>query len=783
MDYVPENPRVVLKISDFNALRDNLAANSLLGGFEGTAAHSFFADKNTIFKNLDPSSPSLLCINTINDSLTGYTFITRQTENLFQLDSINDKTVETLQLDEQSIQRITLEKEIAYSAVIDSVFVLSSSQQILLDVANGKTERDTTFKKVFTLPTAGEFSAIIRGRNLYINDSTQINFTTWSALDVKIAPESLTATGISLATDSIPQLLNVFEGQVPQQNAAPAIIPASAKGGLSLTFNDAEKLQNKLRGFRRQKPAAPPTGIFGSASEIGEIQMETDTVFFLKSIDAQMTQDALAPFVTRENRFREVEISRFSKPELFKNTFAPLINSGKAKYVFQLDNFFVFAPTEASGQQLISDFQNNKTLANTAFYENSTQDLSTASSLVVYGMNGNFPSFLAGFFPKDTQREVQDVRLENYPLIALQFSFDRNFAHVNFSCREAGAAARDVEGEVSERFSLKLDNALMGNPQLVENSEGQGSYITVQDIANKLYFISQNGKILWTKTLDSPILGTVQRIEISRNGHLAFVTAKGLHILDYHGRYAKGFPIKYRDEVTQPLSVFDYDNNHNYRLVVVQDKEVLMYDKFGKTVKGFGFKKTKSSIVQPPVHIRMGNKDYIVIAEENGKLNILSRVGKPRVTVGKSFHFSEVPIVDEDGTFVVITTENTKERIDQNGKVTSQKLEVGANYWFAINGGTKATLDGNLLRIDGKMASLPLGIYSKPRIFKIHRKTYITLTETQEKKVYVFDTNAQLLAGFPIYGSSEASMAPASGNNVINLSTKGDSDSVILYSF
>src|SRR5690606_11232309 len=260
-----------------------------------------------------------------------------------------------------------------------------------------------------------------------------------------------------------------------------------------------------------------------------------------------------------------------------------------------------------------------------------------------------------------------------------------------------------------------------------------------------------------------------------------FATKNAFYILDRNGNNVKGFPIKFKDAVTQPLSVFDYDNNHNYRFVIVQGRDVLMYDKTGKTVKGFGFNKAKTNIAQSPKHIRMGNKDYIIIAEENGNLNILSRVGKSRVSVSKKFNFSEVPIAEEDNTFVVITKENTKERISEDGKISSQKLDVGNNYWFTMDGSTKVTLDGNLLRINGKLAELPLGVYSKPEIFSINRKSYITITETQEKKVYVFDKNGALLKGFPVYGTAAASLVN-SGNSAINLVTKGEANGIILYS-
>lgn len=781
MDFVPENTSVVFKISNFENLQADIENNSLLSKFEKTVPYSFFTEKKALLKKLHPSSQSLFCINEVNDSVSAFTFISKQTKHLFQTDSIKNRTIETLTLDGQSFQRITIDKEIAYSATIDSVFVVSSSQQLLQDILNRKTERDETFKKVFNLPSSNGFTALIRGNKVALNDSKKVAFTSWSALDVAIAPEAFTATGITLATDTIPQLLNVFEGQVPQQNDVSALVPSDALGAVSFTFNDAEKFQKNLRNFRGEKKAVQTTGIFGSVSEVGSIQFKTETAIFIKSIDASLTGDALARYVSAKSEFREIKISSFSEPQLFQKTFSPFINSEKAHFVFQLDNFFVFTESETTAQQLISDFQNNNTLKNTSYFENTATDLSTASSLLILKMKGEFSEAIAGFFNAKSKAAIQNISFDEFPLAALQLSYDRNFAHLTLSCKEAGTAAKSISGTVTEKFSLKLENAVLGDPQLIEGHNGS-SYIVAQDIGNKLYFISENGKILWTKNLGSAILGNVKEVEISGSKHIAFATKEAFHILDRNGKEAKPFPIKFKDEVTQPLSVFDYDNNRNYRFVVVQGKEMLMYDKNGKTVKGFGFNKAKSTIVQSPVHIRMGNKDYIVVAEESGKLNILSRVGKPRVTVSKNFNFSEIPIAEEDNTFVVITKENTKERISQNGKVSSQKLDVGSNYWFAILENTKVTLDDNKLRINGKLAELPLGLYTRPRLFNVKQNSYVTITETQEKKVYVFDKNGEPLNGFPVYGTSAASMDASNGKSSKNLVVKGEADTVLMYS-
>lgn len=781
MDFVPEKTAVVFKISNFDDLQADIENSSLLSKFENTAPYTFFSEKSELFQVLRPESQSLLCINKMNDSLSAFTFITKHTKNLFQIDSLKNRSIETLKLDKLSFQKIVAENETAYSAIIDSIFVISSSQQLLVDILKGKTERNDTFKKVFNLPSANKFTALIRGNKLALNDSTAINFTSWSALDVNIAPEAFTAIGISLATDTIPQLLNVFEGQVPQQNDMAELVPTDALGAISFTFNDAETFQQKLRRFRGEKDTVQTTGIFGSVSEAGSMQFKDESAIFIKSIDAALTNDALARFLTAKNKFREVEISEFSEPKLFRSTFSPFINEGIANFVFQLENFFVFTESESTAQQIISNYLNNNTLKNTSYFENTATDLSTASSLLILKMNGEFSEAISGFFNLRSREGIENISFNEFPLAALQFSFDRNFAHVTLSCKELGADTKTVSGVVSEKFSLSLNAKILNDPQAIEGKNGS-SYAVVQDMNNKLYFISENGKILWTKELDSPILGTVKTANISGNIHLAFATKKALHLINSNGNEAKSFPINFKDEVTRPLSVFDYDNNRNYRFAVVQDKEVLLYDKNGKIVKGFGFNKTKSTIVQSPVHIRMGSKDYIVIAEESGKLNILSRVGKSRITVSKNFNFSEIPVAEEDNTFVVITEENTKERISQNGTVTSQKLDVGGNYWFAIHDNTKATLDGNLLRINGKLAELPLGIYTKPQIFSLSRDKYITITETQEKKVYVFEEDGSLIKGFPVYGSSPAYLVEGSGKNGITLVVKGEDDSILMYS-
>jgi hypothetical protein len=59
------------------------------------------------------------------------------------------------------------------------------------------------------------------------------------------------------------------------------------------------------------------------------------------------------------------------------------------------------------------------------------------------------------------------------------------------------------------------------------------------------------------------------------------------------------------------------------------------------------------------------------------------------------------------------------------------------------------------------------------------KKGYITTTETQEKKTYLYNFDGALLKGFPVYGATSAEVI-ASNKNVFVL-TKEDDTKCIVY--
>ena len=776
-DFIPMNPSVVFSINDFEALKSDLKSNSFLSNLKNAQAYSYLKNKE-IFKHLHPNSKSILCISEGNDE-PAFTFITKLSKDLFNLDSIADHTIENSSFNSFTFQKVIINKQAIFTTVEDSIFFASNSKKTLANILSGKNENNAIFKKITALSNHQDLTAFIPANEILANQIL-FNFGSWAALNIEVLPDALTASGVVLTNDSVPQLISVFKGLNPQQNEIAKVTPTNAHTVVSFTFDDFALFQNNLQNFRGIKSIKDEeTILFEAVNEVSKISFSKGNAIVLKSIDPQLTNEALQNFSSPKAPFKGVMIHRFNEPNLFVNHFLTFTNRTAPKEVFILDNFFVFSENEEVTQNIINSYLLNNCLSSTSYYKEALSQLSDESSLLVMKLNGDYSGAISTLL----KTEIATVSFKKYPIAILQFNYDRDFAHVNFVCKEASTSnSKKVAGKVTQINSIQLENELLNDPTFFSNHRTGGKDIVVQDVTNKMYFISSGGKILWTKKLKNPILGKIEEVDLLRNGkkQLAFTTKNNFYILDRTGRAVAPFPKKFRDEITQGISVFDYDNNRKYRFLITQGKEPLMLDAKGKRVKGFKFKKTKSNIVFPPQHFRIKSKDYIIIAEENGKLNILSRIGKPRVTVSKIFDFSNNPISLEKSKLVVINKDNSKNSVGLDGKTITNKLKV-TSYHFTIKGKTKVTLDDNLMRINGVLIELPYGIYTAPTISVVNRKTYISITETQENKVYVYNKSGNLLSGFPVYGTSIVNLGDLTKNGKTNFLVKGATKNILLY--
>ncbi|GAA4298993.1 hypothetical protein GCM10023163_20380 [Aestuariibaculum suncheonense] len=662
------------------------------------------------------------------------------------------------------------------------MFIASSSKTIIDAVFDNDRIPNTELEKIYnTTSNDRTLSALIKADNpvlqsFFLEDTLTLKaFTNYLALDIDVSQNETYINGITKANDSTESLINIFKNTIAQENQTQNITPSNADGFLSFTFRNFENLKTNLQTYKKQDSIGNTTELFNNIVEIGVIYQDDDRAIILNSIDVIATEDALISEQNTIDTFRELDIYSFSTPELFSNTFSPLVTFNKATKYCILDNYFVFADNLELLQSIITNYQNKTTLNEKDFFIQAKEQLVDASSLMFVAN----PSTLKQVISKNFN-EALNINLDSYNISALQFIYDNNFAHVNGIIRKGKARAE--ENAVSEELNIKLDNDILNNPQFVKNHITGEKEIVVQDIKNNLYLISNKGKILWKKQLQGAVLGNIEQIDIYKNGRLqlAFATPNHVYVIDRNGKDVSPFPMKFNDKITQPLAVFDYDKNKNYRLLVTQGKHVLMYNDEAKVVKGFTFKAADNTIITTPKHFRIGSKDYIII-KTSDKLYILDRTGKTRVTPKTGYAYSNEPVFEYNNTFTTTGVNGHLISIDIKGNVASRNLNLSEKHAITTSTKTLVAQSENKLTIKNKTIELDYGNYTEPGFFYLNDKIYISITDTQTHKAYLFDSQAKLLPNFPVYGNSPIQLDNINKDRNLEFVTKGESNSLLLY--
>jgi len=750
----------------------DFGSNDLMDHLERPALLPFFHDAE-LMEVLNPSGTSLLCYQAAEDGAPIYTLIARAKSSVL-FDSIKSDQLSKSQIAGLELNTINATTGPYYSLVKDSIHVLSNSDTVIEQLLAQQEAVSLEIIDWYHLKQNSDMAMFMPVSQVPLTDSSAVRLGSQSVMELKLYPEITAANGMIMNRDSTPALIDVFKGLRPQPENLADIIPTQARGFTRLAYDDVNLLEENLSAFQDKTVRVHP--VMDAISEMALVTFNSGVAMVLNSTDPDLSEEEFLPYANPYKSIREVATWNIEGMQELLSGFEPLFVGDSWNYGFRWESFFILVNNAVLLEEFVTTLSNGQVLGKTAYYQDTALQLSRSASLSFYAMNGHIVGPMAAFLSSDGSQ------LKQFPLAVAQLSYDRDFAHINLICKQASAAQMET-GTIAQRFSLNLDQAVLGEPQFFSNHRTGGKDIVVQDVSNQLYLIGSGGKILWKKKLDGPILGMINEVDLLRNGkkQLAFSTQNRVYVIDRLGNNVAPFPLKFKDAVTQPVAVFDYDNNRKYRFLVCQGNQLLMYDGKGKIVTGFKFKGTESAIVQTPKHIRMGNKDYIVVAEQNGKLNIISRVGKSRIDVRRTFDFAEVPITREGNHFVVITKENTKVSIDQSGGINAVPLNVTKDYYFTTLGPNKVTLDDNLMRINGKLVELPFGVYSRPQLHQIHNNTYVSITALQENKLYLYSLQGNLIEGFPVYGSSAPFLADVDRSRKAALVTQGGADEVLLY--
>ena len=422
----------------------------------------------------------------------------------------------------------------------------------------------------------------------------------------------------------------------------------------------------------------------------------------------------------------------------------------KFKYFTKFGNLVVFGKNENELENIILNYKNNLTLSNQNQFEKFRQKIPSKSVKFILYKN--------------------DEDLSNAYIYSAEEISD-NLAY--FSLFTSPSKNKEITNKLELVSKTKHSQNIVVKPTLVKNHRTNDLNIIFQDLDNELILTNLNGNKIWSKEFESRIISDIYQIDMYKNGRLQFVflTYEYLYILDVKGNIVKKTANK-ENSSKKYLSVFDYDKNKNYRLVVQEGKTVSMYDSKLSVVKGYKATRSKKTIANKMDHIRILNKDFLIQYYEDKTFTICDRRGRERIKLPKGLKYQST-VFKHNNKLMFQGEDNEIVRIDISGEISYQPYNenliglVSKQDISAIHTDSKIIVNQNEFNI-------PYGNYTTP---KIHQN-YISILNLDTKELYLFSENKKI-ERFPIFSSNFYDFSTREKQTV--LVVVGDQDELLYY--
>ena len=604
----------------------------------------------------------------------------------------------------------------------------------------------------------------------------------WIELGMEVSENAISLNGVCFLNDSIPDGLILIKNIKPQKLSLTQIVPENFSSYLGFPIDNMQQLEVNFKRFSKRVNLPINKTNFSTLNNLNEVAWIVTTGEKSIAFQIDNIEDNFPDFLSMEyeaKKFRAFSYYPARIPPNLKvliNVFGDKIDP---KWGCWHENLLIMSETESGLKNILGSYLDRNTLDRLPEFKNLQEKLADENSFLWIGNTKNLVKY---WQQNKAPQNIKDLSFKAFPLSAFQGLAEDDFTHLFFSLEKN--LSSKIKVGVKNVYTLELNKPSIIPPQWFKNHRNKGMDVVVQDSENVLYLFSNTGKLYWKKQLSGKIIGKIREVDLYKNNRwqLAFRTADRLMILDRNGKIVKPFNIKLPKSTNPlPLSIFDYDNNRNYRFLIAQDRSLIMYNNRGKPLSGFSLKKVDANIMASPKHIRLQSKDYILIPLENYTLKIVSRTGKDRVKVKGKIAFSDNEIFSYLNTFSTTDQGGNLIQVDTKGNKVSSPLQLTAGHQIDATTKTLVTLSENVLNIKGIPVKLPYGEYTPPKIFYLNNTLYFSTTETGSQKVYLFYSNGEAVEGFPVYGKSAVDLSNSDKDKALEMVVATEDNSILIY--
>ncbi len=789
LNYFPPNATVFIKINHPDSFKSELKNNGFMDKMKATSLFASIRRKMDALDFNKIGQNSILAFYPVGKGNHEFILLQALDSIPLNLERYTERKVETLNYENRQITTYHLDDSTFYGVAIDGKSIISSSQLLLENVIRTKGENqipkalERLFQTANTFKSASLFfnmqtNSLLSSELKTVDEANMGIFADWVSTDFTTQQGDLLLSGVAVANDSTKKFINLFKGTAPLVDRTASIAPQNAFAIASFSFNDHEMFLNNQKDFLDVVSLKKDMAL--NIEEVGVIYLNAGKAVVVHAIDDEGLNPILESAKVNATNYQGSEIWRLNDDQVVEDLFGPLTKKFKSNFYTVFENAHIFTTDLSALQNIIANKRSGFTFDKGSVYKEVKSRIGSESSLLFISGEKGLNHFLGQHFNPNLAKELQAENLEKIGFAA-QLINDRDFSHFNVLVTKI--QNEPANKSVAPIFNLELDSDLVTDPHFVKNHRTNKHEVVVQDQDNYLYLISTEGKVLWKRQLEGKIQGRIHQVDIYKNGklQLAFCTNNQFLVLDRNGEEVAPFNKKFEGGNLNPLAVFDYEKNRNYRFVVTQGKKVYMYNSAGDIVSGFTYTEAESPVISNPKHFRMGKKDYLVFQLENGQLKILHRAGGNRITVNRTIAFSDNEVFLYKNKFSVTDKKGVLHQVDIKGKLSATKFNLGENHGMFATSKTLVFMDDNILNIKGKKVELELGVYTKPKIFYINDKIYVAVTDLQNQKIHLYDSQAKPIPNFPVYGNSVVDLIDMDNDKKLELVAKDQENSIIVY--
>lgn len=846
---IPENAALIVEVSHPKELFKTISKKNEF--WKSWQSAKEVEDLNTILGNLDSISkenfpllnelfegPCIFSLHPGPDSLKFSYLISIQNKHLSKNENLNIWAGQILNNSFEIIEKTKLEDAIfikrigaenGFYIVVYGRTLLISSDLGLLDkiISEEKGEsfhftNSNQFQKL--KQTAGKnvqarifinyhFLQAVFSSFLNKNSTTTLdwmdNFAGWSVMDLLLKDDELILSGYT-DVDNSKQFLETFSNDIPVINQFYNVLPYNTTLLLNFSSKDFKlKAEPEKIADLTKKTNVDIEGLLTSfgeeiclASTATNYQLIDENTWIIAKLKDKekallyLNQLAAITLPPRSDNYNEYIFKKIDIENLLPGLFGFPFQFITKNWFTVVGEHLVFANSPAALTTYISSLEMDKTLDRNENFIDFSNKLSSSSSITLLLKPNALAAFSDYFLENSvTQKSGLLKTIQNsINMLSFQYSAGEPFFYTSFSANHS----KTFIEEKPYLWAYKLNAEIASKPFLIRNSNIKQDNILVVDELFTLYCLSTDGKLLWQKRLDSPLLGNIQELTNPKTKakQMLFNTKDFIYLMNLDGENTSGFPVKISPSATNGLTL--YSNSNEYLIVIAQSDNIIHnYTIEGEPVKGWKLPKTENLVNEPITYLKSKNNDFLVVTDDIETVQIFDKFGSPlkmKKPVEKSvFSGFYVNMTNSKGEIITTDKQGRLVYISDKGKL--QNTDFGSfspgHYFLYEDFNSDKVMD--FIYIDGKKLTVldrfkktlfsyifNNEVVSKPVFYRIDKNQFLlAVVPENENSIYFFNKKGEpiVFTDFPENASFELSIQDKGEANLL----VGASNSIYFY--